>query len=100
MPKASGSGRDRRRHGRGVAASLHAESVKAARATSFTDQYRRWRRRRFLAAALIALGSAVIISHIFVHLGNVEWMPMQDLLTGYPMGGVLVVIGLIALGKK
>lgn len=100
MPKASESGRDRRRRTRGAAASLHAESVKAARATSFTDQYRRWRRRRVLAVALVALGSIVIISHIFTHLANVQWTPMQDLLIGYPMGGVLILIGLIALGKK
>lgn len=99
MPKASESGRDRRR-ARGVAANLHGESVKAARATSLTHQYRRWRRRRFLAVALVAIGSIIIISHIFAHLADVQWTPMQDLLIGYPMGGVFVVIGLLVLGKK
>lgn len=99
MPKAAGSGRERRRQTKEVAANLHAESARAQR-PSFTDQYKRWRRRRFGALALIALGTIVVLSHIVVHLGNIEWLPMQDLLTGYPMGGVLIVTGLIVLGTK
>ncbi|WP_296369087.1 hypothetical protein [Pseudonocardia sp.] len=70
------------------------------RRPTFTEQYRRWRRRRIAAFSLIALGSAVVLSHVVVHLGNIQWLPMQDLLTGYPTGGALVVIGLIVLGTK
>jgi len=99
MPKASASGRKRRRHDRKVAANHHAASARAQRPT-FTDQYKHWRRRRFAAVALVALGTAVVLSHIIVHLGNIDWLPMQDLLTGYPMGGVLIVTGLIVLGNK
>ncbi len=99
MPKAAGSGRERRRRTKEVAANLHVESTKAQR-PGYTDQYKRWRRRRFGAFSLIALGSIVVLSHVVVHLGNIEWLPMQDLLTGYPMGGVLIVIGLLVLGAK
>ncbi len=99
MPKAAGSGRERRGKTKEVAANPHAESARVQR-PSFTNQYKQWRRRRFGAFALIALGTIVVLSHAVVHLGNIEWSPMQDLLTGYPMGGVLIVIGLIVLGTK
>lgn len=67
---------------------------------TFTDQYRRWRMRRIAAFSLIAVGIGVVLSHVAVHLGNIEWLPMQDLLTGYPAGGLLIIIGLIVLGTK
>ena len=73
------------------------------RSISFTQQYRQWQRRRFLAGALIILGLVVVVTHVFVHLGNVQWLPttgMQDLLTGYPMGGLLIVLGFMALGRR
>jgi uncharacterized membrane protein (DUF485 family) len=103
MPKSSPSGRQQRREQRRVADNLHAESVRAQEATTFTDQYRRYRRRRVLAYALIALGGVVAFTHVLVHLGNVQWLAtaaMQDLLTGYPMGGLLIVVGLVILGRK
>lgn len=104
MPKISrggGEGRKGRRQARQFATNLHRESEKQAeKALSFTDQYRRWQRRRFLSAGLIALGVVVVFTHVVVHLGNVQWLPttgMQDLLTGYPMGAALIVIGLTLL---
>jgi len=99
MPKASSSGRDGRRKAAQIAANLRKEAT-GARRPSFTDQYRRWRRRRIVATILISLGLAVILSHVFVHLANIEWLPMQDLLSGYPMGGLLILVGLFVLGKK
>ena len=105
MPKMSrGGGRQGRRQSRQVAENLHRESKKQAdAATTFAEQYRRWQRRRLLACGLIALGSVVVVTHVFVHLGNIEWLPttgMQDLLTGYPMGGILIVIGLVLLPRS
>ena len=107
MPKTSRSrqgGRKGRRESREIAANLQREaSRKADRAVSFTQQYRRWRRRRFLAGALIAIGVFVVFSHVFVHLANIQWLPttgLQDLVTGYPMGAVLIVLGLILLGTR
>lgn len=100
MPKISrsGDGRRGRRQARQVLQNLPRESEKQAANVSFTDQYRRWQRKRFLAGGLVALGVVVVFTHVVVHLGNIEWLPttgMQDLLTGYPMGTLLIVIGMI-----
>lgn len=98
MPKAARSGRDRRRSARRMEANLRAESGRARR-PDFTQQYRRLRRRRLGAAIFVGIGLIVVVSHVFVHLANIEWLPLQDLLTGYPMGGMLIIIGLIMLGR-
>jgi hypothetical protein len=82
---------------------LRHEAAKAERAASFAQQYRHYRLRRFLAFTLVAIGAVVILTHVVVHLGNVTWLPttgMQDLLTGYPMGGLLIVLGLVLLGRQ
>jgi hypothetical protein len=106
MPKISrgGDGRRGRRQSRQIAENLRRESEKqVAAGPSFAEQYRRWQRRRFLAAALIALGVVVALTHVFVHLGNVQWLPttgVQDLLTGYPMGGLLVIVGLVLMPRS
>jgi hypothetical protein len=106
MPKISRSrdGRRRRREARQVGTNLHRECEKqAAKAATFVEQYRRWQRRRFLAGGLIALGVVVVVTHVFVHLGNAQWLPttgMQDLLTGYPMGAAVIVIGLSLLPRS
>ena len=106
MPKISrgGDGRKGRRRAQQFATNLRRESEKQAEnAASFTEQYRRWQRRRFLAGGLIALGVVVVLTHVFVHLGNIEWLPttgMQDLLTGYPVGGALIVVGLTLLPRS
>ena len=105
MPKLSRGedGRRGRRQARQIGQNLQRESEKrAAASVSFTGQYRRWQRRRFLAGGLIALGVVVVFTHVFVHLGNIMWLPttgLQDLLTGYPMGGLLIVIGMILLPR-
>ena len=86
-----------------MAANLAQEVQKSERTVSFAQQYRRWRLRRLLGGGLIALGLVVVVTHVFVHLGDVRWLPttgMQDLLTGYPMGGLLIVAGLVVLGRQ
>ena len=98
MPKAARSGRDRRRSAQRMEANLRAESAKARR-PAYTEQYRRLRRRRLGAAVFVTVGLTMVVSHVFVHLANIEWLPMQDLLTGYPMGAILIIIGLIMLGR-
>lgn len=107
MPKIARGGqrgRPERQESRRVSANLERDVRRIpAQNVSFTEQYRRYRRRRLLSAALITLGSVVVVTHVFVHLGNVQWLPivgLQDLLTGYPMGGVLIVFGLMALPRQ
>lgn len=104
MPKASKSnGRDQRRQARALSDNLQQQSRQRRQATTFTEQYRQYRRRRFLAVAFVALGAVIVLTHVVVHLGNITWLPttgLQDLATGYPMGGLLVVLGLVVLGRR
>lgn len=104
LPKASkNNGREQRRQARVAADNLQRESRKERQTTTFTEQYRQYRRRRVLAVALVALGAVVVLTHVVVHLGNITWLPtagLQDLATGYPMGGLLIVLGLIILGRQ
>ena len=60
--------------------------------------YRRWRRRRALAVGVIAAGVLMALSHMVEHLGRLHILPagVQDLVLGYPMAAVLVVVGLLA----
>ena len=106
MPKISRGGRrgrEARRKDRTVAANIEEESRRAQHALTFTQEYRRWRLRRILGGVLIALGVVVVFTHVFVHLGNIQWLPtqgLQDLLTGYPAGGLLIVLGFVVLGRQ
>lgn len=103
LPKASKNGREQRRQARVAADNLDRESRKERQATTFTEHYRRYRRRRVLAVGLVALGAVVVLTHVVVHLGNITWLPttgLQDLATGYPMGGLLIVLGLVVLGRQ
>lgn len=105
MPRISrsGDGRKDRKQGRQYASNLRRESEKGAeQAATFAAQYRRWQRRRLLAGGLAALGLVVVATHMVVHLGNIQWLPttgMQDLFTGYPLGAVLILIGLMLLPR-
>lgn len=103
VPRTRKNGREQRRQAREVADNLQQESLKGRQGTTFTDQYRRYQRRRFLAFALVALGAVVVVTHVVVHLGNITWLPttgLQDLVTGYPMGGLLIVLGLFVLSRE
>ena len=70
------------------------------------DKARKWRRhKRFLRAGqvLMIIGASVAIVHWLAHLEAFGPTPPPgwiDLAAGYPMGGVLVIIGAIIAGKK
>lgn len=103
MPKKSRGGhrgRQGRQESREITANLERGLPKSDRTISFTQQYRRWQMRRLLGGGLIALGLVVVLTHVFMHLAGVRWFGLQDLLAGYPMGGLLVVAGLVVLGKQ
>ncbi len=59
--------------------------------------YRRWRRRRALSLGVIIVGIAMALAHMVEHLGRLRVLPgvVQDLILGYPMAAVLIVVGLI-----
>lgn len=65
-------------------------------------QLRVWTPRRIAGWALVGLGVLVLVTHWLAHLG-IRPIPLtmgwQDVLIGYPMGGVLLVIAAIILGQ-
>ncbi|MDQ6934090.1 MAG: hypothetical protein M3130_02140 [Actinomycetota bacterium] len=66
-------------------------------------QLRRWTPRSFAGWALIVFAALMAFNHVLMHLGIV-WLPMstgwQDLFVGWPMAGVLALIGAVLLGAK
>lgn len=67
---------------------------------------RQWRRHRLLVRlgqALMVLGALVAIVHWLAHLeafGPEQPPGWVDLVAGYPMGGILVILGAILAGRK
>ena len=64
----------------------------------------RWRTpegRTTIATALIAFGLVVLLQHLVSHMGffTVFSGSVDDVLIGYPTAGVLIVAGLMMLGK-
>ena len=90
------------KHPRGVAA------TKAAKPTLSAEELARkkyWRGRRFvrIGQALMLAGGLVALVHWLAHIE--AFGPQQpplwlDLVAGYPMGGVLLVVGAIVAGQK
>jgi len=67
------------------------------------QQMNAWTRRRVVAWGLMLLGVVIALQHILAHSG---WRPLpvsmgwQDILIGYPMGGLLVVAGAMLLDPR
>lgn len=99
MPKVS---RTRRQRERETAKNLHA-AAKSPQKIGRTAAYRKWLIRRIVAFSLVGIGAVMAAVHVVVHLGSLQFLPtagLQDLLTGYPMAGVLAVTGGVLLGTK
>lgn len=70
-----------------------------------TEGDRKWRRRQIFlrgGQAVMIIGGLVILMHIVTHMGVFGGQPplLQDLLLGYPMGGVIFVLGAILASRK
>ena len=59
-----------------------------------------WSKRRVFSWSMFVLAAAVGVNHLFAHAGA-RVIPMgmgkQDLLIGYPVAGILFLIGLFTL---
>lgn len=102
MPKKQIDGRARRERDRQAAANLHEDATRTARKLSYTAQGRRRLIRRVIGLSLVTLGLLTIATHLVVHLANIHWLPttgMQDLLTGYPMGSLVLLGGVMVLSR-
>ncbi len=66
----------------------------------YTIEYRRERRRRVLGGwALVGIGGAVMaVVHMITHLGRLRIIGLQDLLLGYPMAALLILVGFFSRG--
>lgn len=62
-----------------------------------------WSTRRVVAWSLFGVAVLVAVFHVLAHGG---WRPIglsmgwQDLLLGYPMAGLLAIVGLMTLDKQ
>ncbi|MGM1060881.1 hypothetical protein [Saccharothrix sp. Mg75] len=100
MPKVS---RTRRERDRAAAANLHEDEVSKQQKVGYTSAYKRWLVRRFVGISLLVVAVVTGATHVVVHLGSVQFLPttgLQDLLTGYPMAGLLAVAGGVVLSRK
>lgn len=60
-----------------------------------------YQRRRVLGWSLVALGVVVGLQHLVAHLGffNVISPGVDDIVAGYPLAGLLGIVGAIVLSK-
>lgn len=62
-----------------------------------------WTPRRLLAWAMMIFAAAMALNHLLMHMGF-SWLPLsqgwQDLLVGWPMAGVIAIVGAIVLGAE
>ncbi|MDQ2706470.1 MAG: hypothetical protein M3Z25_02015 [Actinomycetota bacterium] len=88
-------GRQQRVETRAMEANLRHEAELQQRAADFNRRYRHLMMRRIAGFTVAGVGGAMILVHVVMHLGNITLFPLQDLLIGYPTGGILMLIGLI-----
>ncbi len=62
---------------------------------------RRWARfRRAVGVLLVLVGSAMGVAHLIAHLAGMRVVGTLDLLIGFPMAAVLVLVGLLLMGLE
>ena len=56
-----------------------------------------------MGVSLLVVAVVMTAVHVVAHLGNLRFLPtsgLQDLLTGYPMAGLLAVAGGVVLSRR
>lgn len=56
------------------------------------------RLRRAGGSLLVLVGSAMAVAHLIAHLANMRVVGAMDLLIGFPMAAILVLVGLLLIG--
>ena len=60
---------------------------------------RLWARLRRVARSLLVLvGVAMAVAHLIAHFADMRVVGAMDLLIGFPMAAVLVLVGLLLIG--
>jgi hypothetical protein len=88
---------DRRRSARDDAAR---ETQRLQQAAEFRRDFKRRQRRHTVAFVIWGLAAIVAIGHFFEHAGTVQIVSasFQDLAIGWPMAGLLAVVGGVIYG--
>lgn len=83
-----------------AAARKRAASTKRAGNARQNEKQRRWLKPA--GVALLVVGGGIGVNHWLAHLGTYGDQPpgWVDLAAGYPMAGILLVIGGIAVGQR
>lgn len=62
---------------------------------------RRWARfGRAVGSLLIVVGSAMATAHLIAHFASMRVVGALDLLIGFPMAAMLVLVGLLLMGLE
>jgi hypothetical protein len=81
-------------------ARTHASARQNDEAAQRRNDWERRQRRRYIAYGLMALGVLIAGTHLLEHAGAFQVIDnnaLQDILIGYPTGGILFVVGLALL---
>lgn len=74
------------------------DSHQAERRAVSRHIYRRARLRRTVGSLVVVVGSAMAVAHLIAHLANMGVIGAQDLLIGFPMAVVLILVGVLLIG--
>lgn len=55
---------------------------------------------RAVGSLLVVVGAAMAVAHLIAHLANMRVVGVQDLLIGFPMAAMLVIIGLLLIALQ
>lgn len=62
---------------------------------------RRWTGfRRAVGWVFVVVGSAMAVAHLIAHLASMRVVGTLDLLIGFPMAAILVLVGLLLIGLE
>lgn len=62
---------------------------------------RRWTGfRRAVGWVFVVVGSAMAVAHLIAHLASMRVVGTLDLLIGFPMAAMLVLVGLLLIGLE
>ena len=88
---------ERRRSGESAQAR---ETQQAQREAAARVSYRQQQRRHRIAYVLFAVAAVMAISHVLEHAGAYRLLApgLDDLAVGWPMAGVIAIIGAIVYG--
>lgn len=94
--------RRRKRQAARLSAAEQTAQERARIQKEISRQLRRWTPRTLVAWGLIFFAAVMALNHVLMHLG-LSWLPMsagqQDLLVGWPVAGVIAVVGAITFGS-